>query len=299
VTRSKTEWESQFREWAEGPGDSETARCENAERMIRKALNGGRELQGLEIEVFSQGSFKNLTNIPQESDVDISACLKSTFYYKVPDGADPKNFGLTNPSDYEYSTYRRSVTNALTEHFGAKDVSVGKKAIRIHSNTYRVDADVVPNWLYREYFDSGYVREGIKFNSTDGRVIVNYPKQHIEQGIIKNSKTAKRFKRLARVMKSLQVEMLDDKKVDEQLPSFLLESVVYNAPDDRFGQSSYFDDVQEVLRFVYLNTRPEDDASKWVEVNDVKYLFHSTQPWTKAQANAFVLAAWRYVGLFT
>jgi hypothetical protein len=34
----------------------------------------------------------------------------------------------------------------------------------------------------------------------------------------------------------------------------------------------------------------------WLEVNDVKYLFHSTQPWTKEQAHAFVSAAWDYVG---
>lgn len=290
--RNKTDWEKQFREWAEGPGDTETGRCENAERMIAKAINANDKLKQLSIEVFSQGSFRNTTNIPQESDVDISVCLKSTFYYKIPDGADPSSYGFTK-SDYEYSTYRQAVLTAITSYFGADGVSAGKKAIRVHSNTYRVDADVVPTWLYVEYFTNGATRKGVKFYSTDSKAIINYPKQHIEQGIAKNAKTSKRFKRVARIMKSIQVEMLQQNVVSDSLPSFFLESLVYNVPDEKFGHAIYFDDVQEVLRYIFLNTRSEDDPSKWVEVNNVKYLFHASQPWTQAQANAFVLAAWR------
>jgi hypothetical protein len=188
------------------------------------------------------------------------------------------------------------VTQAIAEYFGSDNISVGKKAVRVHSNTYRVDADVVPTWLYRQYFQSGAIREGVIFYSTDHKRITNYPKQHIEQGIKKNARTSKRFKRLARIVKSLQVEMLDVNKVTERLPSFFLESIVYNVPDDKFGHRTYTDDVQEALRYIFLNTRPDDDASQWVEVNDVKYLFNPSQSWTKAEANAFVLAAWQYVG---
>ena len=33
------------------------------------------------------------------------------------------------------------------------------------------------------------------------------------------------------------------------------------------------------------------------EVNELKYLFRSSQPWTREHANAFILAAWHYIGL--
>ena len=82
--RSAAEWEDTFRGWAGGPGDTEHARCENAERMVRKALKADSELANLSTRVFSQGSFKNVTNIPQESDVDISACYTGAYYFDLP-----------------------------------------------------------------------------------------------------------------------------------------------------------------------------------------------------------------------
>jgi len=288
-------WEDRFRSWAGGPGDTEHERCENAERMIRRAIAAYDDLKNLTIEVFSQGSFRNVTNIPQESDVDVSVCFKDNFYYKLPDGVDPKDYNIT-PATFQYGPYKKSVLKAIRDYFGSENVAAGNKAIRVHSNTYRVDADVVPNWLYREYFSQTSTREGVRFVADDGGVITNYPKQHIEQGIKKNVNTSKRFKRMARILKNLQVEMLDEKKIAERVPSFFLESLVYNVPDDHFGHDTYRADVRAVLAYIFNNTRPADDASKWVEVNDVKYLFHSTQPWTKAQAHAFVSVAWDYIG---
>jgi hypothetical protein len=291
-------WEDRFRSWAGGPGDTELERCQNAERMIRKALAQSSELKRLDIEVFSQGSFRNVTNIPQESDIDISACLKSTEYFTLPDGATASDFGIS-PSTFDYASYKKAVADAIKAYFGSENVTVGNKAILVHSNTYRVDADVVANLISREYFDvskPSLTRTGVKFLSDDGKVIVNYPKQHIEQGVTKNSTTSKRFKRIARILKSLQVEMLDEKLVADRRPSFFLESLAYNVPDGSYGHGTYEADVRAVLAHIYNKTRPEDDASKWTEVNGVKYLFHESQPWTKAQANAFVLSAWRYVG---
>lgn len=291
-------WEERFRSWAGGPGDTEHERCENAERMIRKAIAASEELKSLDIDVFSQGSFRNVTNIPQESDVDVSVCLKDAMYYELPAGANAADFGIT-PTDRKYASYKTSVSNAIKNYFGSENVTVGNKAIRIHSNTYRVDADVVPNWLYREYFNPkppSSTREGVKFIADDGKEIVNYPRQHTANGTTKNGNTSKRFKRITRVLKLLQVDLFDSKKVTERLPSFLIESLAYNVPDDRFGHDTYLADVRSVLAFIFNNTREADDASKWTEVNAVKYLFHVSQPWTKAQAHTFVSAAWDHIG---
>lgn len=236
TSRNTEEWEACFRTWAGGPGDTELARCENAERMIRKAIAASPSLENLNIEVFAQGSFKNITNIAQESDVDVAVCLLEACYYKIPDGTQASDFKL-GPTEHTYDKYRQDVIDALTEYFGENTVTPGNKAILIHSNSYRVDADVVPSFEYREYYDvtkPTLFRSGIKFFSGDGKSITNYPKQHIENGIAKNSLTQKRFKRIARVLKSLQVEMIDERVLSKKLPSYLIESLVYNVPDDQF-----------------------------------------------------------------
>lgn len=296
--RTAEEWEARFRTWAGGPGDTELERCENAERMIRKAIAASTSLKDLDIEVFAQGSFRNITNIPKESDVDVSVCLREAWYYEIPEGTKASDFNL-GPTEHNYDTYRHNVIDALTEYFGSDKVTPGNKAIRIHSNSYTVDADVVPTWEFHEYYDvqnPSKFRPGVRFYSDDGKSITSYPKQHIECGIEKNSQTKKRFKRMARIIKSLQVEMIDQKVLTKALPSFLIESLVYNVPDDRFGTLTYRGDVQNILAHIFNNTRPTDDCTKWTEVNGIKILFHSTQPWSKEDVNAFSDAAWNYLG---
>jgi len=297
TSRNAEEWETCFRTWAGGPGDTELERCENAERMIRKAIVASTALEILNIEVFAQGSFKNITNIAQESDVDVCVCMKDAIYYDIPDGTQAGDFGL-GPTDHNFDTYKQNVKSALTDYFGGNNVTPGNKAILIHSNSYRVDADVVPCWEFREYYDvtrPTLFRSGIKFFSGDGKSITNYPKQHIENGIAKNGPTQKRFKRVARVLKSLQVEMIDENVLSKKLPSYLIESLVYNVPDDHFGNSSYTSDVRNTLAHVFNNTLLASDCTNWTEVNGIKYLFRPTQPWSKEDAHAYVDAAWNYL----
>jgi hypothetical protein len=38
------------------------------------------------------------------------------------------------------------------------------------------------------------------------------------------------------------------------------------------------------------------DCTEWGEINELKYLFRISQPWTMEQAHAFVSAAWDYLG---
>ena len=298
TSRNTEEWEARFRTWAGGPGDTELASCENAERMIRKAIAASTSLNNLNIEVFAQGSFKNITNIAQESDVDVAVCLLEACYYKIPDGTKASDFNL-GPTEHTYDKYRQDVIDALIEYFGEDTVTPGNKAILIHSNSYRVDADVVPSFEFREYYDvnnPSRFRSGVRFYSGDGNSITNYPKQHIESGIAKNGQTQKRFKRMARILKSLQIEMIDEKLLSKKLPSFLIESLVYNVPDDQFGTTSYRGDVQNILAHVFNSTRPMDDCTNWTEVNGIKYLFRESQPWSKEEVNAFAYAAWNYLG---
>jgi hypothetical protein len=75
-----------------------------------------------------------------------------------------------------------------------------------------------------------------------------------------------------------------------------VECLVFNAPNSDFGHSLVYDDVREVIASVFVATKTDEPCHEWGEVNELKYLFRRGQPWTREQANAFLLEAWGYVG---
>ncbi len=53
--------------------------------------------------------------------------------------------------------------------------------------------------------------------------------------------------------------------------------------------------VRSALAHIYNNTRPSDDCSKWLEVNEIKYLFHSPQAMDKSTSSSIHI---RRMGLY-
>ena len=88
-------WEETFSSWAKGPSATEQARCENAEAAIRKALAAHWKLADMDVTIFAQGSYRNKTNVKQDSDVDICVRLNSTFFGEYPEGKTREYFGNT------------------------------------------------------------------------------------------------------------------------------------------------------------------------------------------------------------
>src|SRR5262245_56516830 len=80
------DWEETFRRWASPPSDSEEAKCERAERMIRDAVFADAWLNDRVARVFAKGSYANNTNARLESDVDIGVEAKCFFYESDPAG---------------------------------------------------------------------------------------------------------------------------------------------------------------------------------------------------------------------
>ena len=87
-------------------------------------------------------------------------------------------------------------------------------------------------------------------------------------------------------------------RIGEAVPisSYLIECLVWNVPDDHFGLPSYKAEVREALAFLWNNTRDDSECQKWGEINELKYLFRPSQPWTRRQVNDFLHAAWDYIG---
>lgn len=292
------DWEKQFSQWASPPGVTEEQRCENAEKAIREAIQSSDALKSRDIKVFTMGSYKNNTNVRQESDVDVGVVCYDVFFPQYPEGTTHETFGNVD-GDYAYTTFKNEVGQALASRFGSTHVTRGNKAFDVHENTYRVDADVVPFFEHRRYSSNGSFLSGVELRPDNGTPmkVINWPEQHYSNGVTKNNATGRRYKAVVRIIKCLCNEMSDAKiTAAVDTPGFLIECLVWNVPNTRFGHSTLTNDVRDTLAFLFNNTRADAECSEWGEVSELKYLFRSIQKWNRAGAHAFISAAWDYLG---
>jgi len=292
----KDDWESIFSSWAKPPGKTEQERCENAERAIRNAIAASDKLNRRNIKVFAQGSYRNNTNVRKDSDVDIGILCYDTFLYDLPDGYTRESFQII-PATYDYAQFKNEVGEALIAHFGKSSVHRGNKAFDIHETSYHVDADVAPFFEHRRYATDGTYLSGVELSPDNGGKVINWPEQHYENGVRKNTTTHKRFKALVRILKSLCNQMSeDDIAAAQPILGFLVECLVWNVPNDDFGHNTYLSDARACIAFLFNNTLKDDECSEWGEVSELKYLFRGSQKWTRQQAHSFLSAAWDYIG---
>lgn len=297
ATARRRDWESAFSAWSNPPAKAEDARSENAVRAIRGALEKSQSLGNRDFNVFLQGSYRNRVNVRQNSDVDIGVVCHNTFYYDLPDSHAASQFNI-NPATYDYHQFKNDVEAALVAHFGRGAVHRGNKAFDIKANSYRVDADVAAFFDHRRYSANGRYAEGVELRPDKGGRVINWPEQHYENGVSMNTATRRRYKRVARIVKRLSIEMGDNSVAAAKgIPGFLIECLIWNVPNDQFGHSTLKGDVRAALAHLFNNTMPSEKCSDWGEVSELKYLFRGPQPWTTQQAHAFIDAAWDYIGL--
>ncbi len=289
------DWESTFRSWASPPGKTEQERCDNAASAIRNAIKASDKLRMRGVSVFTQGSYRNNTNVRKDSDVDIGILCTDTFFHdKLPEGLK------FSDATYHYGQFKNEVEEALVNHFGRSAVKRGNKAFDIKENSYHVDADVAPFFEHRRYSTSGTYLSGVELRPDNGNPfkVINWPEQHYANGVSKNNITDRRYKKMVRILKKLCNEMTDNGiSAAQPIPGFLNECLVWNVPDSNFGNYSYVNDVRNCLAHLFNNTRSYEKCSEWGEVSELKYLFRGTKKWTRQQAHSFISAAWDYIGL--
>ena len=280
---------------------SEDEKCKNAIRMVGDAMkdldytDDDKEIRSYLAETYSyildmrqrytdkkitllvQGSYANKTNIPSESDVDVAVILESTFTSLYRSGVVKENYGFTEGT-FSAEELKDEVLKALNKHFGYQGVTRHDKCIKVSGNTYRVDADVVPAYRYRNYINDynnnpeNYVG-GIEIRPDSGGQIINYPEQHIRLDIEKNKVTKYNFKQCVRIIKNMREIMQENGyHTSSNLSSFGLESLLWNA-----DTSSYIR-YANILRFTFdevIGFLKSDFANfqNYKEANGVKPLF--------------------------
>lgn len=291
-------WDQTFSQWAQAPAATEQQRSENSESAIRNAVAASEKLKNRKIRVFPQGSYRNRVNVRRDSDVDIGVCCFDVFFPSYPDGTTRETFGNI-AGEYEFSVFKNEVEDALVSYFTASSVHRGNKAFDLTENTYRVEADVAPFFEHRRYHADGSFLTGVELRPDSAQLVsvINWPDQHYANGVSKNTASGRRFKAVVRILKSLCNQMESEGiSAASDLPGFLIECLVYNVPNSQLGNSTYSDDVRSSIVHLYSGTADDQACADWVEVSDLKYLFRGNKPWTRQQANKFMLAAWQYLG---
>lgn len=293
-----SDWETSFASWASPPSETEQEKCAHAETAIRKAIEADSALKQHKVSVFAQGSYRARTNVRLDSDVDICVRLNEVWYGDYPAGRTKSDYGFVDAT-ISYTAFKQMVQNALTSYFGSNFVTRGNKAFDIHSNTYRIDADAIATLEYRRYYGNGVndYTPGVAFWPDGGSTYVaNFPQQNYDNGVSKNDRTSKNYKSVVRILKRLRNKMQDD-RIDaaKNIASFLLECLAYNAPDSTFVGTTWKDIMRNLLTNTYEPTSKDELCANWVEVNERKRLFWPSQPWTRGQLNAFIVASWRYL----
>lgn len=288
-----TDWESRFSTWSTAPGKTEKEKIERAIKGIKDAITASEDLKDIDVNVFVQGSYKNRVNVRQDSDVDVGVCCTSTFNSYYPPGTSRETFGNTK-SDYTYTMFKAAIRKALNARFGGESVKEGNKAFDIKSNTYRVEADVVPLFEYRYYSKDGSFLKGVALRTAaENKQIINWPQQHYENGVQKNAATGRRYKSLVRIVKSVCNEMQGNGYVEAKpIPGFLIECLLWNIPDEAFQGDDWTTIVRDCLALMYGDVTKKKPL---MEINNIKPLFSDSQKWTREQAEKFIIAAYAYL----
>jgi hypothetical protein len=267
--------------------------------MIRAAIDEHPAFDRTTRSIYAKGSYANNTNVRLDSDVDIVVQCDDLFYYNYADNYQPPPSPIRPYTGaWTPSTWRAEVVAALENYFGTSEVeTTGAIAIAIKEKVgSRPNADVVPSIDYRMYWsaDRTNVQEGSVVYPADGSVrIVNWPQQQLVNGRAKNDRTGRRYKSFARALKNGENTLLMAGVIAEK-PSYLMECLVYNVADTTLQHGTLEQGFNASLTELWAGLESEAHK-KWMEPNELKYLFDSTKKWTVQDARDVVLYTWLHL----
>jgi len=286
--------EQQLITWSKPVSTSEDQKCQNAIDRVTAALKAK---FGDRVSIFLQGSYRNNTNVRQNSDVDIVMRYDNAYYPdlqrlssddRVIYNAERKSAG------YDFDELKADTQAALTAVFSS-DVERKNKCIQVMGNTYRITADVIPCFVLKRFQTLQSIEaEGVKFYSDDNKEIISFPNQHYFNGTSKTNQTYRLYKRMVRILKVINYRLIDAGKISDKLvSSFFIESLVYNVPNEKFISGDYTQSLRNVIVKIYEDMK---NGADYKEVNELLWLFSSRSPRTRTDASDFLQYCWEFLG---
>ncbi len=275
--------ESQLETWSyQGAITTAKSTADSVRSVIESCESWPSEI---DYEVYLQGSYKNSTNIRGDSDVDVVAQLKSTFYSNLSE--EQKRLLRLSSASYGWADFRLDILNSLKKHYGSDQVEEGNKSLKIKAGDGRLPADVVVCAQYRGFATvniDDYVKGMTFWTRLENRQIINYPESHYQNGIQKHQYTHDRYKPRLRMFKNIRTHLVDQGDMEKDVaPSYFLECLLYNVPNDKFA-SSFQDTFCDVVNWL-----TPISLENFVCQNEQENLFGLTpEQWSQEKARIFI-----------
>ena len=272
--------EDLLNKWAKPtPNDKATQTYHKFKEIIESVYHG-------EVEVSLQGSYANDTNIKSESDVDIVVLYKNIQCNRTVYNPHSYDNWVKILKDYTYDLLNGKSNFILTK---------GSKTVKYAGNQNYLAVDLVPACIYSgtTIGDSGIAI----YDSQDGYIYYNYPKQHINKGHEKNANTNGNYKKTVRMFKWAKERLVEKGLLcSNRAPSYFIECLLYNVPDDLFVNNNA-DCFFYVLKWLYQN---RNSLTNIKCQNGKHYLFnegyvnferaYTYNKWNIADAQAYIIA---------
>lgn len=226
-------------------------------------------------EMFLQGSYANSTGVFTSSDVDIVVVCSGYYIDSYNRSTDLRRL--------KYDLYG-AIEGSFNFHF-----ELGKKTIKYQGSPKYSPVDILPCIRY-----TNRNRDvGIAFcDHSNNAVIVNYPKQHRDNGTEKNKRTNGSYKKIVRVFKNLRDQLIDEGEIGRKTaPSYFLECLLYNVPDECYKE--YVPDGF-ISVFGWL-TSNKSSAIHFRCQNEIHHLFNAPNGWNLRDYYIFLNAIQRWV----
>jgi hypothetical protein len=284
--------ESQLETWSH---QGAIAGSRDTYATVKRALESSSTgYAGKDYTVFLQGSYWNDTNIYGESDVDVVIRFDDVFFYDISalSKEEQETFQSTvgGGVTYGYLEFKRDVVSALESSFGNDSVKVGKKAVMIDASGNRRKADVLVASQFRRYRSYSAYRtddylRGIAFFTDAFQRVENFPQQHSANMTTRHQATNSWLKPSVRILKNMRRRMEADGLIQKGLaPSYFLEGLLYNVPNEQFGRS-YEDTMVNSLNWLL-----SADRSALLCANEAYYLRRDVAHvcWRPTDCDAFL-----------
>lgn len=275
--------ETQLETWSH---QGATVGSANTHKSIRIALSQHSWQEGMNYDPYLQGSYANYTNIRGNSDVDLVIESSNVCYSNLSE--DEKQRLNIGQGSYNYWDFHGEVLQALTSYYGVSSVTSGQKSIKIASSNNRLAADVVPCITYKHYHNRAVVAKGITFfTQRSNQQVINYPKLHLANGSAKNGRTNMNYKPAVRMFKNARERIIQNNSfLAGNYPSYFVECLLYNVPDDRFS-NSFASTYCGVVDFL-LSQNSQDLAEFRCQNGRLRLFGNLPTQWDITQAEDFI-----------
>ena len=83
----------------------------------------------------------------------------------------------------------------------------------------------------------------------------------------------------------------------KHLKGFEIECLLWNVPNELFSGKTWYELIQNVIRYLWQNTSRPEMCQEWVEVSALKWLFKYEPAIKRERAHRFINDAWGLIGL--